>query len=314
MVDVPKSWKTFLNEPNPRMNFSSSVENWLFYEAQLKQIVGVPLGEDDKPFAIFMSVDASKRLPNLSLKIKVHSKAILANPSYIVETNFSVSSEQRRINQASASQTSVLSYYSAIFILKLSKFLTHVNPDDISIVSVKKNIVNSDHLLFPLQTISVRWFVEKFTPKTFLKHYKPMLINPENGDVTRDFFFALLPQFTLDSVKIVIQPSEIEGLSLDTPTRANPGQIHLSVAIPIIVVLVFILVATLILLWRYRRRKGRFGRDILVDKTYAKRRYGKKQIHALQITFVSCLVLCKKENAVVWFKLYHFYFAISSCV
>ena len=273
--DVPQSWKALLVDPNVKINFSEIVD-WLSYEPQQMKIIGVPLNKNKRTFALLISVYAplsSEKLPRLSLKIEVHSKSILANPSYVVETNFTANAQLFSLYNQSQAQSSKLSHCSALFILKLAKFLTHVEPDDVSVVSALKTGAKLDDRFVRSATISIRWFVEKYTFKTFSKHYKPSILNANNGEVTGEFFFALLPEFILESVNIITPFAKNDESILAIKPDIYPGQhMNLSVAVPIIVVLLFILLATLILILRYRRKKERFGKNVLIDRTYAKRR------------------------------------------
>ena len=273
MYDLPSNWETYLKEPNAKINFSEN-DVWVIYEPRLMKIVGVPLISNKKSFALLMDINASylsEYERSLSLMVQVHSKTILSNPAYVVETNFSVSAEhfwkQQSVKQAA------ISYTSAIFILRLSRYLTRVEMDHISIISVMENGRGTgEGIALPSSYISIRWFVEKFTPRTFIKHYKSLIINPETEEVSRNFFFALLPDFILDSAVILDPVSKSVGTDLNLDSKFNDNQISLSVALPVIAVLCLLLLVSILFIVRYRRKKQRFTKDALADKTFAKRR------------------------------------------
>ena len=274
LFNIPESWKEFLKF-NSSMNLSNST-SWLWYDANFTKVVGFPLLEDKQPNEIFISLNApvpAIRPQKLLLTVKVRSKTAILHPPYLVETNFSLN--YRSLSLPLKNVTFECSYISAIFVLKLSQFLPHVQSDDVTISSfyqdVKRSTIVPD--MVEKSIVSVQWFIEKFTAGTFTQYYKPLIVEKGGEETTKAFFFKLLPELVLQSTRM-LRPRE-KQINVLNPVFNDPSesdQIRLSIALPIIVALCVTLLIVALVLLRYRRRSRRFGKSILIDRTYAKRR------------------------------------------
>ena len=273
LFPLPLKWQEILRSSNAGIVFSMPIK-WLSYDSYLSKIVGVPLPGNSMSFnALLMSLNGTeRRLSSLSLSITVRSKPYLANPPYVVESNISTSLTFTRFRHLASS--SALSHFCSIFLLKLSKLLPHVEPTDVTIVSARLDRRSSAKMnRSRFITFTVCWFVEKFSFQVFEQHYLPVLINSKSKAPSKEFFFALLPELVLESVKIFSPNSEFESTVADQDNNGVSNSIlHLPIFVPILVVACCVLVCVLLLVIRQRKRNARFGRKALIDKTYSKRR------------------------------------------
>jgi len=262
-VDLPTNWREILHFEQAVLVTRPHLLRCMDYNRTSQRLIGVCLDASSEAVIINVTLNVTKVTPRPSfvrVLVSIKHNAFLRKPEYIVVTNMSIHSKS--LQEAACFGSSSHVAPTALFIRKLTNFLPHLSPDDVTVVlsNTTCRVNNTD--ASQAATLSLSWFIDKIGYDLFTKHYYPLLVMPGNKQCSKEFFFALLPEFIMQAL-VVKRASDLDMKEI--PDKVNKGTV-LPVALPVCIVASFVLCLCVFLLMKRRKvKKPLPGKSIWQD-------------------------------------------------
>ncbi|CAK8688908.1 unnamed protein product [Clavelina lepadiformis] len=272
VYNLPLEWKFGLVRGDATV---SGQNNWLSYNSSGNNLYGVLLDETPLHYTLVITPDknyGTTAPSKIILDIQVEIKRFVRNPSYLVKINSTLSNYLQPDNAEITK--SRLAALTTVFLQKVALILPYVTVNDITVHHA--DVLSMPHLSNNVLTngkmLQICLFIEKFGYKSFFKHYQPLLEDSGNKEGSERLFFALLPDFVLNTVDVV-GPEFVHGENLPEADEDINSTIDLSVILPIALIACCLVLSAIFLLIRHKRKRLHATKYFLVDRTFSSCRF-----------------------------------------